>query len=79
VLQRAATGLAVTGLEVPARAERRQIAEVRVCDQDDVPAGPAVAAVRATLRDVLLATEVDAAVAATTRLHLDAGAVLEHA
>src|SRR5262245_9871481 len=60
------------------RAKRREIAEVGVCHQDDVAARPAVTAVRPALRHVLLAPQVDAAVAAAPRLHLDAGAVLEH-
>jgi hypothetical protein len=44
----------------------------------DVTAATAVAAVRAAPRHVLLAAEAQAAVAAATRLHLDAGAVREH-
>ena len=78
VLQRAAAGLAVARLEPPLRAERREVAQVRVRDEDDVSARAAVAAVGTTLRDVLLTPKVQAAVAAATRLHVDAGAVVEH-
>src|SRR5205814_9876631 len=79
VLQRTAAGLAVPRPEPAPRAKRREVAQVGVGDQDDVAAGAAVAAVGAALRDVLLAAEVQAPVAAATRLHADAGAVVEHA
>ena len=60
-------------------AERREVAQIRVGDEHDVAAAAAVAAVRAALRHVLLAPEAEAAVAAAARLHLDAGAIVEHA
>src|SRR5207302_7060998 len=75
VLQRAAAGLPVSRLEPAPRTECGEIAQVGIGDQDNVAAGTAVAAVGATLRDVLLAAEVQAAVAPATRLHADAGAV----
>src|SRR5205814_10181298 len=79
VLQRAAARLALPRLEPAACAERGEVAQVGIGHEDDVAAGSAVAAVGAALRDVLLAAEVQAAVAAATRLHADAGAVVEHA
>ena len=78
VLERAAPGLAVCCPEPSLRAKRGQVAQVAIRDEDHVAAGPAVAAVRPTLRHVLLAPEVQAAVTAATRLHVDAGAVVEH-
>ncbi len=78
VFQRAAARLAGAGLEVAPSSKRRQIAKVWVCDQDDVAARATVPTIGPTLGHVLLTAEVEAAVAAATRLHLDAGAVLEH-
>jgi hypothetical protein len=79
VLQRAATRFAASRLEPALGTKRGQVAEIGVCRKDDVAARAPVAAVGATLRDMLLAAEVQAAVAAATRLHMDAGAVVEHA
>src|SRR5439155_10028662 len=79
VLQRTAAGLAVPCFEPAPRTKCGEVAQVGIRNQDDVAAGAAVAAVRAALRDVLLPAEVQAAVAAATRLHADAGAVVEHA
>jgi hypothetical protein len=74
----AAAGAAAAGAETLVRAEGGQVAQVRVGDEDDVAAGPAVAAVGAALRHVLLPPEREAAVAAPARLHDDARAVVEH-
>jgi hypothetical protein len=78
VLQGASAGLTVARAEAAFRAERGQVAEVGSRNEDDIPAGPAVTAVRPTFRNVLLPAEVQAAVAAATRLHVDAGAVVKH-
>src|SRR5205085_10533951 len=78
VLERAAPRLTAAGLERLARAERREVAEIRVGDEHDVAAGAPVTAVGPPFRHVLLAPEVQAAVAAATRLNADAGAVMEH-
>jgi hypothetical protein len=79
VLQRAAAGLAAAGAVTALRAEGREVAQVGIGNKDDVAARPSVTTVGPTLGHVLLATEVQAAVTASTRLHVDAGAVLEHA
>ena len=78
VLSRAAPVPAARGREPAARAEPREITQVRVDHRDDVAAGTAVTAVRAPLGHVLLAPEAERAVAAAPRLHLDAGAIREH-
>src|SRR6202008_4315701 len=56
----------------------RRAANVRAGHERDVPPGPAVAAVRAALRDVPLTPEAERPVAAPPGLHVDAGPVLEH-
>ena len=71
VLARAALGAAgsaVAGGELALVAEVHQRVHVRVGAEDDVAAAPAVAAVRASGRDVLLAVEGDGAVAALAGL-----------
>ena len=78
VLQRAAAVAATLRLDPLVRPEAGEVAQIRVGDQHDVPAGAAVAAVRPALGNVLLATERQAAVAAPPRLHVDAGAIVEH-
>src|SRR6266508_2233278 len=60
------------------RAEPREDAQVRVGNEDDVAPRPAVATVRAALRDVLLTPEAQRSGADATALHPDAGAVMEH-
>ena len=55
-----------------------QVAFVAVADEDDVAALAAVAAVGSALRDELLATEADAAVAAVTGLQYNLGFVDKH-
>src|SRR6266545_3978108 len=77
VLQRAPARIALAGLEPTPAPEAGEIAEVGVGDEHDVAARAAVAAVRPTFRDVLLPAEVQAAVTAATRDHVDAGAVVE--
>ena len=78
VLQRAAARLPVPATKPTPSSKRRQVAEIRIGDQHDVSPGSAVAAVRPAFRDVLLTAEVQAAVAAAPRLHVNAGAVVEH-
>ena len=79
MLERAAARLTAARLEALLRAKRGQIAQVRVRDEDDVAARPAVTAVRSALRHVLLTTEVQAAVTAAARLNVNLRSVLEHA
>ena len=55
----------------------RQVPELRVGDRPDVTARPAVAAVRAALRDVLLPPEAEGAVAAASGLDPDARAITD--
>ena len=77
VLARAAARLAAAGLELRLRAERGEVAQAGVGDEDDVAAAAAVAAVGPALGHVLLAPEAQASVAAAARQHLDAGAIVE--
>ena len=77
VLTLTATVPAPACLEPRTRAKRREIAEVRVRDCDDVAAASSVAAVRSSLRHVLLASEAQPPVAAPARLHVDASVVVE--
>ena len=78
VLARAASGLAAAGLEPRLLAERGKIPEILVRDEDHVAPTTAVTPVRAAPRHVLLAPEAEPTVAAATRQHLDAGAIVEH-
>jgi hypothetical protein len=78
VLERAAAGRAVARLEPLPGAERGQVTEVRVGNEDDIPARPTVAAVRSALGDVLLTAEVQAPVATATRLDLDLRSIVKH-
>jgi hypothetical protein len=79
VFQRAAAGPTAAGLVAPHGAERREIAQVGVRNQDDVASWPPVATVGPSLRNVLLPAEVQAPVAATTRLNPDLGSIMKHA
>ena len=78
VLERAAPVPAAAGLHALIRPERREVTQILLGDEHDVAAGAAVAAVRTAFRDVLLAAKREAAVAAPPRLHVDAGAIVEH-
>src|SRR6266511_1294161 len=78
VLQRASPVPAPAGLEPLVRMEARQVAEIRVGSEHNVATWTADATDRTAFGDVLLATEREAAVAAPPRLHVDAGAVVEH-
>ena len=69
---------AALGAEVRPAAERLQVAQVVVAAQHDVAAAAAVAAVGTALRDVGLAPEGQAAVAARSRSDLDVRAVGKH-
>src|SRR5204863_6399271 len=77
-LQRAPPVPAPAGPDALVRPEAGQLAKIAVRNEHDVTAGAAVAAVRSAFRHVLLATERKAAVAAPPRLHVDAGAIVEH-
>src|SRR5206468_1705619 len=79
VLERAMAGIAASGLEPAATAEGGEISQVGIGNEDDVAAGAAVSSVGAAFRHMLLPPEVQAAVAAATRLNVDAGAVVKHA
>ena len=68
---------AALAAQVPAEAERREVAHVRVGEQHDVAAVAAVAAVGPALRHELLAPERHAAVAAASRLDHDGRAIVE--
>ncbi len=59
------------------RAKRTEVAKPRIGDENDVAAPAAVAAVRPSLRHVLLAPETEAAVAAAAGSNVDARAVVE--
>src|SRR5262249_62399142 len=78
VLAGAAASPPAPALELALAAEARQVAQVRFCDKDDVAAAAAVPAAGAAFRDVLLAPKAQRAVAAAPRLHVNAGAVVEH-
>ena len=71
VLLAPAAVAAPASLDPPDAPERGEVAERGVRLDDDVTAAPAVPAVRPALRDVLLAAEAQAAVAAAPRLDLD--------
>ncbi len=77
VLARAAAVAPALRLEDRLRPEGRKIAQVGVGYEHDAAAAPTVAAVGAAPGDVLLAAEAEAAVAAASRLHADAGAIVE--
>jgi hypothetical protein len=71
--------LAAAALEGPLRAERGEVAEIRVGEQHDIAPTPTVAAVGPALRHVFLAPKAETAVTAAARDHLDARPVVEHA
>ena len=79
MLQRTAAWLTAACLVAALHTKRGQIAQIRVRDENDVASRSAVATVRATLGDVLLTTEVQAPVAATSRLDVDLSSIVEHA
>ena len=58
--------------------ECREVAKARIDDDDDISAAAAVTTVGAALRDVLLATEAQSAVASAARLGMDVRSVVEH-
>src|SRR5438874_13419804 len=58
--------------------DARQVASPRIGDEHDVTARAAVTAVRAALRHILLAAEVDRPVAPAAALHPQLGAIVEH-
>jgi len=78
VLERAAARSAASRLDVLIRTKRRQITEVAISDEHDVAARTTVAAVRPSLRDVLLPTERETAVTAAARLNVESDAIVEH-
>ena len=79
VLARPASAAAAPGREPAPRAEGRQVAQIRVRGEHDVAAAPSVTAVGSALRHVFLPAEAERAVTAAPRLHVDAGAIREHA
>ena len=79
VLALAAAVLPTARPEVAAAAERGKIAPLRVRDQHDVAAPPAVTAVWAAARDVRLTAEADDAVSSAASLDIDLRSVEEHA
>src|SRR6185312_14267891 len=79
VLALAPAMLAATRAEVPAAAERNQVAALRVTDQHDIAAAAAVTAVGPASRHMRLAPEADRAVAAAATLDVDRRSVEEHA
>ena len=78
VAARAAAVTTLAGGDRATRAECREVAEIRVGDEDDRAAGAAVAAVGTAPRDVLLTAEAERAVAAAAGDDVDAGTVVEH-
>jgi hypothetical protein len=78
VLAGTAAGLPSARLEPRLRPEAREVPQPLVRDEHDVAAAAAVAAVGPAPRHVLLTAEAQPPVAAATRQHLDAGAVVEH-
>ena len=78
VLPRAPARAPTTRRVLPPRPERRQVAEVGIGDEHDVPAVPAVTAVRPTSGHVLLTPEAERAVSPTPCDRGDAGAIVEH-
>ena len=79
VREPAAAGAALAGAEPLVRADAGEVAAARVGDEDDVAAPAAVTAVGAAFRDVLLAPEVDRAVAAAAGDHRQPRSIVEHA
>ncbi len=79
VLARAAPGAAALRLDPLAPPENREVAQIRVRDEDDVPARPAVAAVGAAFRDVLLPPEAERTVAAAPGLDPETRTIVEQA
>ena len=78
VAQRALAVAGALGLVVRAALEGLQVAQRVVADEHDVAAVAAVAAVGPAVRDVRLAAEAQAAVAAAAGLYEDARLVVEH-
>jgi hypothetical protein len=70
--------LAALGAELAVVTQRQERVLVGHSHEDDVPALPADAAVRAAAGDVGLAAEADAAVPAVAALHEDLDAIDEH-
>jgi len=78
VLSGAAARLPATGRVLPPGAELRQVAEIRIRDENDIASPAAVTAVGPPARDVLLAPEAQRTVSPTPGDRGDAGAVVEH-
>jgi hypothetical protein len=78
VFERAAAGSAARRLDMLIRTKCRQIPEVVISDEHDVAARTTVAAVRSSLRDVLLPAERETAVTAAAGLNVESDAVVEH-
>ena len=78
VREPSAAGSAFPGAQPLIRADAREVATRSVGHEHDVAALAAVTAVRAALRDELLAPEMDRAVAAATRDDRQLGAIVKH-
>ena len=78
MLAGAAAVAAAAALEQALAAKTREVAQIRVGDEDDIAAAAAVTAIRAAFRDIFFPAEAQRAVAAAARLHVNAGAVVEH-
>ena len=78
VALRAAAVLAALGPPVLAMRERGEAVDARLGDDDDAAAVAAVAAVGPAARDVLLAAEAHAAIAAAAGFDFDGDAIDEH-
>jgi hypothetical protein len=65
-------------LEPALALEEREVPQIGLGEQDDVPAVSPVSTVRTTLRHVFLAPKAQRAVSAAAASHLDAGAIVEH-
>jgi hypothetical protein len=76
VAERALAVTASLRLEVHAAPEALEVAQVVVAHEHNVAAPSAVTAVGAALGNVGLAAEAEAAVAAGTGLHVDAGTIV---
>jgi hypothetical protein len=73
-----AAAAAVPRAKLLVRAEAREVAPPRIRDEDDVAAVTAVTAVGAAARNVLLAAEVDGAVAPASGDNRQSGSVVKH-
>ena len=69
---------AAATLEAALALEEREVAAIRVGNEDDIAAVPPVTAVGPPFRHVLLPPKAERAVPTAAASHLDAGAIVEH-